>query len=82
VTEIRDDLGQLVGGLTLVPVPGSYLGVFAHRMTYVGWAQDWEADNPEGHYLPVFLGQSEDPDELVAEIEKRARQAVLPEGMA
>lgn len=74
VTEVRNGRGDLVGAVSPVAVPGvPAWAPLEPALTYVGWAHDWDADNPDGRYIPLCLGVNDDPEALIAEIEKRAR---------
>lgn len=74
--EVRDDRGDLIGAVIPVAVPGLPDDEpLVPRFMYVGWAHDWEADNPTGGYYPLCLGAAHDDESLLAEIERRAREA-------
>lgn len=76
ITEVRDELGDLIGAVSPVAVPGlAPISPLTPVMHFVGWSHDWNADNPEGEYLPLCIGVSDDWNTLVSEIEKHARDA-------
>lgn len=78
VTIVRNDLGDLVGAVMSVDVPGSPLHMLMPIQHFVGWAHDWDAEEDglnQDAYMPVCLGVSDDPETLFAEIERRAREA-------
>lgn len=78
VIEVRNGRGELVGAVSPIAVPGvPARAPLEPALEYVGWAHDWDNtdDDLEGRYIPLCLGVSEDPDTLLAEIEKRAREA-------
>lgn len=74
--EVRNDRGELVGAVVPVAVPGlPEEEPLVPGVKYLGWAHDWDADNPTGQYYPLCLGAADDRESLLAEIEKRAREA-------
>jgi hypothetical protein len=76
LTEVRDDQGDLIGTVVPVAVPGLPDDEpLVPRYMYMGWAHDWDADNPTGQYSPLCLGVAHDEESLIAEIAERARDA-------
>lgn len=81
-TELRNGRGDLIGGIASVAIPGVMAGPLKYEITYIGWAHDWDADNPNGDYIPICLGHNQDREDLLDEIELRARDAQCSEAGA
>lgn len=74
-TRYLNSAGDLIGVVYAIP------GVNG-RGYYLAEAHDWDSDdNPAGAFLPIVAEVSDDPEQCVAAIERRARAAQAPDSV-